>query len=74
MKTIHYGSPNIKIEDFDFLKKLVKSNFITQGKFVTEFENKLSKYLKCKYFIKIKNIFFLEQWELLVIHEKDLKN
>jgi len=49
MKTIHYGSPNIKIEDFDFLKKLVKSNFITQGKFVTEFENKLSKYLKCKY-------------------------
>ena len=49
MKIINYGKQYIDNEDIRYVGKALKSEKITQGKFVSLFEKKLSKYMGAKY-------------------------
>ena len=49
MKFIPYGRQHISYSDISAVKKALKNNLITNGKTVSNFEKKVSNYLKCKY-------------------------
>ncbi len=49
MKIINYGRQYIDKEDIKYVGKALKSEKITQGKFVSIFEKNLSKYMGAKY-------------------------
>ena len=49
MTYIPYGKQNINSNDIKAVNDILKSDFLTQGKKVGEFENALSKYLGVKY-------------------------
>ena len=55
MKPISYGRQNITQEDIELLTKTVKSDFLTQGPRVKEFEEKFAKYIGAKYAIAVTN-------------------
>lgn len=46
---ISYGKQSINQDDIDAVVSVLKSNFITQGPKVVEFENNLAEYCKVKY-------------------------
>ena len=50
---IPYGKHNINSKDIKAVVKALKSNFITQGKLIGDFENEVKKYLKVKYAVAV---------------------
>ena len=46
---INYSKQSIDINEIEAVKKVLKSDFLTQGPFVKKFENKLSKYCNSRY-------------------------
>ena len=55
MKIIPYGRQYIDNKDQKIVSKALKENLITTGKYVKEFENKISKFLKVKYALSCTN-------------------
>lgn len=49
MRKINYGSHQVDLNDLSLIKRVLKSNYVTQGNFVKNFENKVSSYLNSKY-------------------------
>jgi len=49
MKIIPYGRQYIDHQDIRLVSKALKEDLITTGSYVKKFENKINKYLKCKY-------------------------
>ena len=54
-KIINYWSHHIDNFDLKNFKKVMNSNFLTQGPFVEKFENKLNNYFKSKYSVVLSN-------------------
>lgn len=52
---IPYGHQLIDEEDIEEVKKVLKSDFLTTGPKVSEFENKISKYTGCKHAVAVAN-------------------
>ena len=48
---IYYGKQNINQDDIDAVVDVLKSDFLTQGPKVPEFEENLKKKLKCNYIL-----------------------
>ena len=55
MNPINYGKQNIDQDDVDAVIDTLKSDFLTQGPKVKEFEDKFSKYLGSKYAVAVNN-------------------
>lgn len=55
MYTINYGKQNITDEDIDLVIKTLKSDYLTQGPMVEEFENKFAKYIGSKFAVAVTN-------------------
>ncbi len=55
MKPISYGRQNITQEDIDLVTKTLKSDFLTQGPLVKEFEEKFADYVGAKYAVAVSN-------------------
>ena len=55
MKKIPYGRQNITQEDIDSVVEVLRSDFLTQGPKVNEFENKFAEYVGAKYSIAVNN-------------------
>lgn len=53
MKINKYGSHQIFNDDIKSVIKVLKSDFLTQGKLVTQFENEFSKKVNCKFSIAV---------------------
>lgn len=54
-KVIPYGRQSIKKDDIDAVISTLKSDFLTQGPKVEEFENKFATYTESKYAIAVNN-------------------
>jgi UDP-4-amino-4,6-dideoxy-N-acetyl-beta-L-altrosamine transaminase len=54
-KTIPYGRQNITDEDIQAVIETLKSDFLTQGPKVMEFEEAFAKYIGCKYAVAVAN-------------------
>jgi UDP-4-amino-4,6-dideoxy-N-acetyl-beta-L-altrosamine transaminase len=52
---IPYGKQNITNEDIDAVVKSLKSDFLTQGPKIIEFENEFAKYIGSKYAVAVAN-------------------
>ena len=52
-KFFPYGKQNITSEDIDSVNKVLRSDFITQGPIVKEFESSISRKVKSKYAISV---------------------
>ena len=55
IKPIPYGRQNINKSDIDEVVKVLKSDFLTQGPKVSEFEKKFAKYVNSKYAVAVSN-------------------
>ena len=55
MKTISYGRQYIDQEDINAVVETLKSDYLTQGPKVSEFEQKLCNYCGCKYAVAFSN-------------------
>ena len=55
MRPIPYGRHNIDDDDIKAVIETLKSDFMTQGPKVAEFEDKVAKYHKCKYAVAFSN-------------------
>jgi len=55
MKTISYGRQYIDNDDIDAVIKTLKSDYLTQGPKISEFENVLARYHNCKYAVTFCN-------------------
>ncbi|NOZ33898.1 MAG: UDP-4-amino-4,6-dideoxy-N-acetyl-beta-L-altrosamine transaminase [Chlorobi bacterium] len=55
MKSISYGRQNITNEDIDEVVKVLKSDFLTQGPKVKEFEENFAQYIGAKYAVAVTN-------------------
>lgn len=55
MKPISYGRQNITQEDIEIVVKTLKSDFLTQGPLVKEFEDKFARYVGAKYAVAVTN-------------------
>ena len=53
MKPIPYGRQNIDSEDINAVIDVLKSDYITQGPVISEFENEFSKYVGSKFSIAV---------------------
>ena len=49
MTQINYGKHFVSNDDIQSINKVLRSNLLTQGKTVEEFESSLKKYLGAKY-------------------------
>src|SRR4051794_24420596 len=54
-KIIPYGKQNITEEDIKIVIETLKSEFLTQGPKILEFEQKFAKYIGCKYAVAVSN-------------------
>jgi UDP-4-amino-4,6-dideoxy-N-acetyl-beta-L-altrosamine transaminase len=54
-KNIPYGKQNITQEDIDAVTQILKSDFLTQGPAILEFERQFSSYIGCKYSVAVSN-------------------
>ena len=52
---IPYGRQNITQEDINAVVEALKSDYLTQGPLIYEFESKFSKYIGCKYAVAVTN-------------------
>lgn len=55
MKSIPYGRQNIVKNDLDLVRKILLSDFITQGPKVDEFEKAFARYCGAKYAVAVSN-------------------
>lgn len=55
MKNIPYGRQHITEEDINAVVEALKSDYLTQGPAVSEFENKFSDYVGSKYAVAVSN-------------------
>lgn len=55
MKVIPYGRQSIIQEDIDAVVETLKSDFLTQGPKIVEFENKFADYVGAKYAVAVSN-------------------
>lgn len=55
MKKIPYGRQNITNEDIQSVIKVLKSDFLTQGPNIAEFEAAFAQYVGCKYAVAVSN-------------------
>ena len=55
MKKIPYGRQNIDNNDIDSVVSILKSDFLTQGPKVKEFELKFAEYIGSKYAVSVNN-------------------
>jgi len=55
MKSIPYGRQNINQDDIDAVAEVLKSDFLTQGPKVEEFEKKFAEYIGAKYAVAVAN-------------------
>ena len=55
MKNISYGRQNITQEDIDAVVNVLKSDYLTQGPKIKEFENKFANYVGAKYAVAVSN-------------------
>ncbi len=55
MKIIPYGKQNITESDIDAVVNVLKSDYLTQGPSIKEFETAFSEYLGCKYSVAVSN-------------------
>ncbi len=52
---IPYGRQNITKEDIDAVIEALKSDYLTQGPKINEFESKFAQYIGCKYAVAVAN-------------------
>ncbi len=52
---LFYGAHNISQKDIDSVVEVLKSDYLTQGPKVSEFENKFSKFVGAKYAVAVSN-------------------
>jgi len=55
MNSIPYGRQNITQEDIDAVVNVLKSDYLTQGPKIEEFENAFAEYIGCKYAVAVSN-------------------
>jgi UDP-4-amino-4,6-dideoxy-N-acetyl-beta-L-altrosamine transaminase len=55
MNIIPYGKQFISEEDLNSVNEVLKSEFLTQGPSISEFEKNFSEYIGCKYSIAVSN-------------------
>ena len=55
MKKIPYGRQNITDADIQAVVEVLKSDFLTQGPHVKQFEEAFSSYIGCKYAVAVSN-------------------
>jgi UDP-4-amino-4,6-dideoxy-N-acetyl-beta-L-altrosamine transaminase len=55
MKQIPYGRQNITEEDIEAVAEVLRSDFLTQGPKISEFEEKFSSYVGAKYGVAVNN-------------------
>lgn len=55
MNSINYGRQNITQDDIDLVVKTLKSDYLTQGPLVKEFEEEFAKYVGAKYAVAVTN-------------------
>jgi UDP-4-amino-4,6-dideoxy-N-acetyl-beta-L-altrosamine transaminase len=55
MNPIPYGRQNITQEDIDAVVDVLKSDYLTQGPKIVEFETDFAKYIGCKYAVAVAN-------------------
>jgi len=55
MKPIPYGRQNITQEDVDAVINVLKSDFLTQGPAIQEFEQNFANYVGAKYAVAVSN-------------------
>lgn len=55
MKKIPYGRQNITDEDIQVVIETLKSDYLTQGPKVKEFEDDFARYIGCKYAVAVSN-------------------
>ena len=55
MNPIPYGKHNITQDDIDAVVEVLKSDSLTQGPKITEFEERFSKYVSAKYAVAVSN-------------------
>src|SRR5665647_1918347 len=55
MKKIPYGRQNITDQDIQAVIEVLKSDFLTQGPKIAEFEVAFAEYIGCKYAVAVSN-------------------
>ena len=55
MKPISYGRQNITQDDINAVVEVLKSDFLTQGPHVKQFEDAFASYIGCKYAVAVSN-------------------
>lgn len=55
MKKIHYGRQNITDEDIQAVVEVLKSDYLTQGPNIVQFEAAFAEYIGCKYAVAVSN-------------------
>jgi UDP-4-amino-4,6-dideoxy-N-acetyl-beta-L-altrosamine transaminase len=55
MKSIPYGRQYITDDDIQAVTDVLKSDYLTQGPKIAEFENSFAKYIGCKYAVAVSN-------------------
>ena len=55
MKIIPYGKQNITQEDIDAVVDALKSDFLTQGPKIAQFEREFADYIGCRYAVAVSN-------------------
>lgn len=55
MKIIPYGKQNISQDDIDEVIRALKSDFLTQGPYITEFEEKFAAYVGSNFAVAVSN-------------------
>ena len=53
MKSIKFSKTNIVDKDIKLVGKIIKSGWLTHGKFTADFENQFKKYTKSKYAVSV---------------------
>lgn len=70
MKNISYGRQNITDADIDAVVEVLKSNYLTQGPMVREFEEKFASYVGAKYAVAVSNGTAALHLSALALHVK----
>ena len=53
MKNIKFSIPNIFEQDINLVSKIIKSGWLTHGKYTTLFENEIKKFTKSKFAVTV---------------------
>ena len=53
MKEIKFSKPNISKQDINLVSKIIKSGWLTHGKYNSLFENEIKKFTKAKFAVTV---------------------